>query len=55
MASTEQGSIVQQTQTQTGGNMNIRNIGAFAALLAVLVLGFAGGASAQQKITIKIG
>ena len=35
--------------------MNIRNIGAFAALLAVLVLGFAGGASAQQKITIKIG
>ena len=35
--------------------MAIRKISLFAALLAALVLGFAGGASAQQKFTLKLG
>ena len=35
--------------------MAIRKISWFAALLTALVLGFAGGAGAQQKITLKIG
>ncbi|MGP1677112.1 MAG: DctP family TRAP transporter solute-binding subunit [Burkholderiales bacterium] len=35
--------------------MNIRIIAVFAALLAALFLGFAGSASAEQKIIIKIG
>lgn len=35
--------------------MAIRKISWLAALLAALVLGIVGGASAQQKITIKLG
>ncbi len=35
--------------------MSTRRIGAFAALLAALALGFTGVASAQQKFVIKIG